>query len=165
MVERGAVEAALLARDHRLVEERAHRLVVVDGGGEDPAQHRAVELHLLEPRAAEGAEADLLDEVEARCIEQADLAPERMKNHVAAIYDRFPLETLSARVADLIRSDRLEWSGEIEMVYQDLAGLHEAMPGHTGDWYFTGDYPTPGGYRVLNTAYLNWRKNDERRAY
>ncbi|MDG1361119.1 MAG: hypothetical protein P8J88_06755 [Phycisphaerales bacterium] len=113
----------------------------------------------------DAGEADLLDEVEARCIEQADLAPERMKNHVAMIYDRFPLETLSARVADLIRSDRLEWSGEIEMVYQDLAGLHEAMPGHTGDWYFTGDYPTPGGYRVLNTAYLNWRKNDERRAY
>jgi amidophosphoribosyltransferase len=88
-----------------------------------------------------------------------------MKNHVAAIYDRFSLETLSARIADLIRSDRLEWSGQIEMVYQDLPGLREAMPGHTGDWYFTGDYPTPGGYRVLNTAYLNWRKNDERRAY
>ncbi|MAB71849.1 MAG: amidophosphoribosyltransferase [Planctomycetaceae bacterium] len=113
----------------------------------------------------DAGEADLLDEVEARCLEQTDLAPERMKNHVAAIYDRFPLETLSARIADLIRSDRLEWSGEIEMVYQDLPGLHEAMPGHTGDWYFTGDYPTPGGYRVLNTAYLNWRKNDERRSY
>ena len=51
------------------------------------------------------------------------------------------------------------------MVYQDIPGLREAMPGHTGDWYFTGDYPTPGGYRVLNTAYLNWRKSDERRAY
>ncbi|MCP4835063.1 MAG: amidophosphoribosyltransferase [Phycisphaera sp.] len=113
----------------------------------------------------DAGEAELLDEVEARCLEQADLPPERMKNHVAAIYGRFPLEALSARIADLIRSDRLEWSGEIEMVYQDLPGLHEAMPGHTGDWYFTGDYPTPGGYRVLNTAYLNWRKNDERRAY
>lgn len=113
----------------------------------------------------DAGEADLLEEVEARCLEQAGLAPERMKNHVATIYDRFPLETLSARIAELIRSDRLEWSGEIEMVYQDLPGLHEAMPDHTGDWYFTGDYPTPGGYRVLNTAYLNWRKNDERRAY
>jgi len=113
----------------------------------------------------DAGEADLLDEVEARCLEQVDLAPDRMKNHVAAIYDRFSLETLSARIADLIRSDRLEWSGQIEMVYQDLPGLREAMPGHTGDWYFTGDYPTPGGYRVLNTAYLNWRKNDERRAY
>ncbi|MAH65111.1 MAG: amidophosphoribosyltransferase [Phycisphaerae bacterium] len=113
----------------------------------------------------DAGEAELLDEVEARCLEQADLPPERMKNHVAAIYGRFPLETLSARIADLIRSDRLEWSGEIEMVYQDLHGLHEAMPDHTGDWYFTGDYPTPGGYRVLNTAYLNWRKHDESRAY
>ncbi|NCF38496.1 MAG: amidophosphoribosyltransferase [Planctomycetia bacterium] len=113
----------------------------------------------------DAGEADLLDEVEARCLEQVDLAPDRMKNHVAAIYDRFSLETLSARIADLIRSDRLGWSGQIEMVYQDLPGLREAMPGHTGDWYFTGDYPTPGGYRVLNTAYLNWRKNDERRAY
>ena len=46
-----------------------------------------------------------------------------------------------------------------------VEGLRAAMPGHTGDWYFTGDYPTPGGFKVLNTAFLNWRRGDERRAY
>ena len=46
-----------------------------------------------------------------------------------------------------------------------LEGLRAAMPGHTGDWYFTGEYPTPGGFKVLNTAFLNWRRGDERRAY
>ena len=110
-------------------------------------------------------EEELLVEVEAKCEEQVDFEPTAMRNHVSMIYDRFTLDELSERVAMLIRSDSLEWKGDIEMVYQDIDGLRQAMPGHTGDWYFTGEYPTPGGYRVLNTAYLNWRRDDESRAY
>jgi amidophosphoribosyltransferase len=110
-------------------------------------------------------EEELLNEVEEKCREQADFEPAAMRNHVAMIYDRFTLEEISGRVAMLIRSERLDWKGEIELVYQDIEGLRAAMPGHTGDWYFTGEYPTPGGYRVLNTAYLNWRRDDGRRAY
>jgi amidophosphoribosyltransferase len=64
-----------------------------------------------------------------------------------------------------VRSQALRWHGRIDVVYQSVEGLRAAMPGHTGDWYFTGDYPTPGGYKVLNTAFLNWRRGDERRAY
>ncbi|MEE2972474.1 MAG: amidophosphoribosyltransferase, partial [Planctomycetota bacterium] len=111
-----------------------------------------------------GEEA-LLEEVEADCLAQADLPPQRMTNHVARIYERFSLAEIEDRIASLIRSERLEWTGEISVVYQSVDGLLEAMPGHTGDWYFTGNYPTPGGFRVLNTAYLNWRRRDERRAY
>ena len=117
---------------------------------------------------AERGEDRLLEEVEARSIEQADWPAERMVNHVKAIYDRFTLEELSAKIAQLIRSKRLErsgWRGEIRVVYQTVEGLRAAMPDHAGDWYFTGRYPTPGGYRVLNTAFLNWRRGDERRAY
>jgi amidophosphoribosyltransferase len=110
-------------------------------------------------------EEELLVEVEAKCEEQVDFEPTAMRNHVSMIYDRFTLDELSERVAMLIRSNSLEWKGDIEMVYQDIDGLRQAMPGHTGDWYFTGEYPTPGGYRVLNTAYLNWRRDDESRAY
>lgn len=110
-------------------------------------------------------EEDLLAEVEEACRVQADLPPDRMVNHVGRIYERFTLDEISQRIATLIRSDRLEWDGDISVVYQTVEGLREAMPGHAGDWYFTGEYPTPGGYRVLNTAYLNWRKKDERRAY
>jgi amidophosphoribosyltransferase len=113
----------------------------------------------------ERGEANLLAEVEEACREQADLPDDRMQNHVARIYDRFTLDEISDRIAGLIRSDRLTWDGEISVVYQTVEGLREAMPGHAGDWYFTGEYPTPGGYRVLNRAYLNWRKKDEGRAY
>ncbi len=113
----------------------------------------------------ERGEASLLDEIEEACRAQADLPPERMSNHVGRIYDRFSLAELETRIAELIRSDRLEWNGEISVVYQSVEGLRDAMPDHSGDWYFTGEYPTPGGYRVLNTAYLNWRRRDERRAY
>ena len=72
---------------------------------------------------------------------------------------------IPAKIASLVRSDSLEWNGAISVVYQTVEGLRESMPEFTGDWYFTGDYPTPGGYRVLNTAYLKWRRNDESRAY
>ncbi len=113
----------------------------------------------------ERGEAELLAEVEEACREQAELPDDRMQNHVARIYDRFTLDEISDRIAGLIRSDRLTWDGEISVVYQTVEGLREAMPGHAGDWYFTGEYPTPGGYRVLNRAYLNWRKKDEGRAY
>ena len=65
----------------------------------------------------------------------------------------------------LLRSPTLEWDGALDLVYQDVAGLRDAMPEHTGDWYFTGDYPTPGGNRVVNTAYLKWRRNDISRSY
>ena len=91
-----------------------------------------------------------------------------MQNHVRRIYERFSLAELSAKIAQLVRSPRLEamaWHGDITIVYQSIEGLRSSMPEHSGDWYFTGEYPTPGGYRVLNTAYLNWRRGDERRAY
>ena len=107
----------------------------------------------------------LLDEVEALCREQADDPPDTMVNHVARIYEQFTLEELSAKIANLVRCDELAFDGDIQVLYQSVEGLRAAMPGYTGDWYFTGDYPTPGGYRVLNTAYLNWRGNDDSRAY
>ena len=113
-------------------------------------------------------EERLLDEVARLCQAQRDLPPERMKNHVRLIYDRFTLEEISAKVAQLVRSPRLAesgWHGTVEVVYQTVDGLRAAMPEHTGDWYFTGEYPTPGGYRVLNTAYLNWLSGDTGRAY
>jgi amidophosphoribosyltransferase len=114
-----------------------------------------------------GEEA-LLDEVERLCVQQAEWPVTRMKNCVRLIYDRFTLDELSGKVAQLIRSARLDrsgWSGDITVVYQSVEGLHRAMPEFRGDWYFTGDYPTPGGYRVLNQAYLNWRRGLDGRAY
>ncbi len=108
----------------------------------------------------------VLDEIAAKCEEQAARAPERMKNHVARLYELFSHEEIERKVAELIRSKSLHWKGELHVLYQTVEGLRSAMPEQTGDWYFTGNYPTPGGYRVLNTAYLNWRRgNDGARAY
>ena len=107
----------------------------------------------------------VLDEVESLCKAQDHLPAERMKNHVRLIYDRFTQDEISAEIARLIRPKTGEWHGEVEVVYQTIEGLRRAMPNHTGDWYFTGDYPTPGGYRVLNRAFLNWRKRSDSRSY
>lgn len=113
----------------------------------------------------ERGEEALLDEIERKCIEQQGREPRKMVNHVQAIYDRFTLDEISAKVAQLVRASTMSWQGSIAIVYQSIDGLRRSMPGHTGDWYFTGEYPTPGGYKVLNTAYLNWRNADDRRAY
>ncbi|HEY4302606.1 MAG TPA: amidophosphoribosyltransferase, partial [Candidatus Didemnitutus sp.] len=58
-----------------------------------------------------------------------------------------------------------EWRGEVEIIFQSIEHLHDALPGHAGDWYFTGKYPTPGGYRVANQAYVNYYERAEGRAY
>lgn len=110
-------------------------------------------------------ELELLDEIEARCLEQAALPPERMTNHVKALYDRFTLQELEGKIAELVRPRHIAWNGPIDVIYQSVDGLRSAMPGHTGDWYFTGDYPTPGGVRVVNRSFLNWRRKVDARAY
>ena len=102
--------------------------------------------------ARERGLAGVLDEIEAKCLEQVGLPNERLTNQVGALYGLFTLADLEAKVAQLIRSSSLQWSGGIDLVYQSIDGLRAAIPEHTGDWYFTGEYPTPGGYRVLNTA-------------
>ncbi len=108
----------------------------------------------------------VFEEIEAKCTEQASFETARMKNHVALLYDLFTLQQIEGKVAQLIRSNFLSWKGEIDLVYQSIHGLRSSMPEHTGDWYFTGEYPTAGGYRVLNTAYLNWRRGkDGKRSY
>jgi amidophosphoribosyltransferase len=113
----------------------------------------------------ERGDAELLEEVERKCLEQEQERDQNLVNHVKAIYEPFSLEELSGKIAELLRDPDLTWDGELDMVYQDIEGLRASMPEHTGDWYFTGDYPTPGGNRVVNTAYLKWRRNDQSRSY
>jgi amidophosphoribosyltransferase len=108
---------------------------------------------------------DLLDEVERRCLEQQHWPAERMVNHVRRIYEAVGLADLETTVARLIRPVDLTWRGSLQVVYQSLEGLQRAMPTHTGTWYFDGEYPTPGGLRVLNTAYLQWCRREDARAY
>jgi amidophosphoribosyltransferase len=113
----------------------------------------------------ERGEEHVLADVERLCLEQADWPPHRMANHVARIYERFTLDEISKMVARLVRPRNIPWPGQIDIIYQTVEDLRASMPGHSGDWYFTGSFPTAGGYRVLNTSFLNWRRNEDGRAY
>lgn len=108
----------------------------------------------------------IFSEVEEKCKAQVDKPVAEVVNHVKEIYAQFTLEEISKKVAKLVRPDSIDWDGKLNVVYQDVEGLHASMPQYTGDWYFTGDYPTPGGNSVVNRAYLNWRSgNDTARSY
>ena len=114
---------------------------------------------------ADRGDASLLDEIEADCLAQVDLPLDQLQNHVGRIYERFTPEEIQDQIAVLVRPTDLPWQGQLRIVYQSVENLLAAMPEFTGDWYFTGDYPTPGGLRVLNRAFLNWRAGSDARAY
>ena len=110
-------------------------------------------------------EEAILDEVYRACQEQVRRPIGAYENYVRLVYDGISLEALSAKIAELIRPRNIPWKGELTIVYQSIEGLRAALPEHAGDWYFTGRYPTPGGYKVLNTAYLNYCENRSGRSY
>ena len=86
-----------------------------------------------------------------QAIENYDVHTE---NHVRAIYEPFTVEEISGKNVEMLRPDGMQTP--IELVYQSIEGLHEACPHHPGDWYFTGHYPTPGGVRMVNQAFVNY---------
>ena len=75
-------------------------------------------------------------------------------NHVRAIYEPFSVDEINAKIVEMLRPEGMH--APIELVYQSIEGLHEACPNHPGDWYFTGHYPTPGGTRLVNQAFVNY---------
>lgn len=85
------------------------------------------------------------------------------ENYVKAVYEPFSAGEISAKIAQMLRPEDV--TAEVDIIYQDLEGLHEACPNHGGDWYFTGNYPTPGGNRVANRAFMNWMEKVEGRGY
>ena len=101
---------------------------------------------------------DLLDEVYRLCKKQESLPAAEMRNYVRRIYDLFTDEEISRKIVELLKTDDVE--ADVEIVYQSLEGLHKACPNHPGDWYFSGDYPTPGGFRLLNRAYIQYYENE-----
>ena len=105
----------------------------------------------------------LLDEVYALC--RAEVAKGGTENHVRRIYAPFTPEEISHKIMELVRPRQLEWKGEFEVIFQTIENLHVAVPQHRGDWYFTGNYPTPGGYRVVNQAYVNYYEKQDGRSY
>ena len=103
----------------------------------------------------------LLGEVYEQCQQSAlDGKP---INHVKKLYDQFTYEEISDKIADIVKP--ADMKAELKVVFQTVEGLHKAIPHHTGDWYFTGDYPTPGGMLVANKSYVNYMEGRLVRAY
>jgi len=114
----------------------------------------------------ESGKTEIIEEVYRLCrAEVAKPLGVPQVNHVCKIYEPFSAEQISARITELVRPKNIEWKGEIEILFQTVENLHIAVPNHTGDWYFTGRYPTPGGYRVVNQAFLNYFEKSEGRSY
>lgn len=107
----------------------------------------------------------VLEEVYQLCREELAKGAGAPANHVRKIYDPFTPEEISARIVQRVKPRGLEWKGEIEIIFQTIENLHSAVPDHRGDWYFTGRYPTPGGYRVANQAYVNYYEKSSGRSY
>jgi amidophosphoribosyltransferase len=107
----------------------------------------------------------VLDETLEDAIAELKKPKDQMRNAVKAIYAPFSDEEISAKVAQLIYPENTAWRGEVKVIYQSITGLHEALGEEFGDWYFSGDYPTPGGYAVCNRSYIQFRKGRDGRAY
>jgi amidophosphoribosyltransferase len=105
----------------------------------------------------------LLQETYQKCLEQENGPRASMTNQVKALYETFTTEEISQSIASIITPP--ETQIDIEVIYQDLHGLQQACPSNSGDWYFSGNYPTPGGNRVVNRAFINFMENRDERAY
>ncbi|MDE6524918.1 MAG: amidophosphoribosyltransferase, partial [Paramuribaculum sp.] len=104
----------------------------------------------------------LLDDTYRRCIEMESRPDAEQANCVKAIYAPFTDREISAKIAEMLTPADVD--AEVEIIYQSIEGLHKAIPDHPGDWYFSGDYPTPGGFRAVNRAYINFYEgNTDRR--
>lgn len=102
----------------------------------------------------ESGREDVLEQTYRECLAMADVPDDELRNCVKAIYEPFSDREVADQMARMLKSPAV--NAEVELVFQTVEGLHCAMPGYPGDWYFSGDYPTPGGIRLVNKAYVNW---------
>ena len=111
----------------------------------------------------ESGKSHMIQEVYDECKHIDTLPNEKTYNAVKKLYEQFTYEEISARIAKIVKASHIR--AEVEVVYQSVDDLHKACPRNLGDWYFTGDYPTPGGNKVANRAFMNWVEKKDVRAY
>ncbi len=109
----------------------------------------------------ESGRQEVIDEVYRKCKAQEGLPKEMCVNYVKEIYAPFTDEEISDKIAQLVTPEGCPCS--VQLVYQTIEGLHEACPAHSGDWYFSGDYPTPGGNRLVSRAFVNYYEGSDKR--
>ena len=105
----------------------------------------------------------IVDEVYRKSAAQKNKTDSEIINFVKEIYAPFTREEISSKTAQMLKTDDI--NAEIEVIYQSVDNLHIACPDNLGDWYFTGDYPTDGGHRVVNEAFINFYEGNDKRAY
>jgi amidophosphoribosyltransferase len=105
----------------------------------------------------------IINEVYKKCKAQENLPKESIVNYVKEIYKPFTAQQISEQIAAMITSPEIK--SKVSVVYQSIENLHAAIPDHKGDWYFTGDYPTPGGNKVVNKSFINFIEGRDERAY
>ena len=104
-----------------------------------------------------------LEEVYAKCKAQENLPKEQLKNYLIELYALFSNDEISDQIAEIITPPEI--NAEVEVIFQTIENLHSACPDHLGDWYFSGNYPTPGGNKVVNKAFMNYMEGNENRSY
>ena len=107
----------------------------------------------------------LLDQIYDKCRAELELPPNERRNCVQEVYTAFTDEEISAEVSRMVYPEGIDWNGEVEVIFQTIENLHASIEGPCGDWYFTGNYPTPGGYSMVNLAYLRWYEGIGGRSY
>jgi amidophosphoribosyltransferase len=105
----------------------------------------------------------LVEEVYEKCKLQLTLADNEVRNYVKDLYSEFTADAISDKIAELISEDTVK--AKVKTIFQPIANLHKACPKNLGDWYFTGNYPTAGGNRVVNRAFINFYEGNNERAY
>lgn len=121
------------------------------------AFNAALELH--KDRGTYG----IVEEIYHKCKKQQELRDTEVLNHVKELYDPFTDEQISDKIAEIISDETIK--SKVKLIFQSVDDLHKACPKNLGDWYFTGNYPTPGGNRVVNRAYINFYEGNPERAY
>lgn len=111
----------------------------------------------------ENKKEHLIQEVYDECVEVTKLSNEKSYNAVKKLYDQFTDDQISKKIAEIVKAKHIR--AEVEVIYQSVESLHLACPKNLGDWYFTGNYPTPGGNKVANKAFMNWVEKKDVRAY
>jgi amidophosphoribosyltransferase len=104
-----------------------------------------------------------LEEVYAKCKAQENLPKEQLQNYLIELYAIFSNDEITDQIAKIITPPEI--NAEVEVIFQTIENLHSACPDHLGDWYFSGNYPTPGGNKVVNKAFMNYMEGNENRSY
>jgi amidophosphoribosyltransferase len=105
----------------------------------------------------------IVQDVYNKCLSQVNMKDKNVINYVKEIYNNFTNEQISDKISELLSDEDV--NAEVKIIFQPVENLHKACPKHLGDWYFTGNYPTQGGNRVVNKAFINFYEGNKERAY